>query len=93
MVQESELVDLILGLVTAVLIVASGFHRRPGRDQHLLLAGYSAILAAYVSTVAEGFVWTEIFNRVEHLCLAAAAVLFALAFRRLGAGRPRGDDL
>jgi len=82
MYQEGEIVNLVMGvaaLPALLLLLRRGWLPR----LPLLFAGLFAVLAAYVFTVAEGFVWNVGFNLLEHLALALAGVFFGLGTRRL----------
>lgn len=77
MYQESEIVDLLMVLFLLPVMRASlGSIHLEGR--RFFIAGYLAIIAAYVFTIVEGF-WIEgVFNALEHLSYTVAGVLFAL---------------
>lgn len=89
MFQESEVVNLLVGLGSAV-VVALLARRIPMPKGGLLYGGFGSLLLGYAFTVLEGFAWPEALNFAEHLCYAAAGVLF-LAFV-VGAAAPRAAD-
>lgn len=80
MIQESEIVTLILGL-----IAAPGAYRlhRAGALPRAAFAGVALLVCAYVFTVLEGFVFHDLFNALEHVALAGAGVGFAAGTLRL----------
>ncbi len=89
MFQESEVVNLLVGLGSA-MVVALIARRVPMPKGGLLYGGFGSLLLGYAFTVLEGFAWPEALNLAEHLCYAAAGVLF-LAFVA-GAAAPRAAD-
>ena len=83
MYQESEIVELLMVAFLTPIMAASV------RAIHLtgkrwFIAAYLVIVAGYASSVAEGFVWFDVFNTLEHACYATAGVLYAIAAVRLG---------
>ncbi len=89
MFQESEVVNLLVGLGSAV-VVALLARRIPMPRGGLLYGGFAFLLLGYAFTVLEGFVWPEALNLAEHLCYAASGVLF-LTFV-LAAAAPSAAD-
>jgi hypothetical protein len=82
MYQESEIVDLLMVVFLTPIMVASA------RAIHLagkrwFVAGYLALVSGYVFTVAEGYVWPDALNVMEHACYALAGILFATALGQL----------
>lgn len=75
--QESEIFVLLMAAVlTPLIIVALRSVRIAGRRWFLL--GYFAMMAAYVFTVAEGYLpLSEAFNLAEHLMYALSGIGFA----------------
>ena len=80
MVQESEGITLILGLIAAP--IALRLHRA-GALPGAAFTGLGFLLGAYVFTIVEGFVLPDLFNALEHLCLAASGIAFAVSTVRL----------
>ncbi len=77
MFQDSEIVTLLFMLATLpVLPAAIRGLDLPGLGW--FVAGYLSMGAGYVFTVAEGFVWPDAFNLVEHVAYACGG-LFVLA--------------
>ena len=89
MFQESEAVNLLVGLGSAI-VVALLARRVPMPKGGLLYGGFGFLLLGYAFTVLEGFAWPEALNLAEHLCYAVAGVLF-LAFV-VGAAAPSAAD-
>lgn len=87
MIQESEAITLILGLIAAPIAYRLF---RAGALAGGALVGVGFLLGAYVFTIAEGFVLPDLLNALEHLCLAAAGVSFAAGVARLGRGTEPG---
>lgn len=80
--QASEIVALVLSLTAAgVYWFVLRQDRRP-RLQFLYL-GALFMIGGCVFTVAEGFLWTDLLNSVEHGCYALSGVAFAAGCRRL----------
>jgi hypothetical protein len=83
--QPSEIATLILFLAFGpVIIVALRRTLHPVPSSCYIALG--AMFGAYVFTVAEGFIFPELLNLLEHACYAVAGVTFALMlleFRRV----------
>jgi len=78
MFQESEIVQLLLGLgMLPILWLARVPRRHPGFD--LLYAGVGVMLASWVLTVLEGLVFPVFFNELEHFCHALSGLLILVA--------------
>lgn len=94
MFQESEVVQLLLGLgLVPILGLARIPRRRPGF--RLLYAGVGVMLASWVLTVAEGLVLPVLVNQLEHLCHAVSGLLCLAAVRvwvRRGDAVGEGDS-
>jgi len=75
--QDSEVVTLVLGVITLAVLIAM---RRAGiLGYGRLIAGFGAMLCAYLFTVLEGFLWHDGFDLLEHASYAASAWIFARA--------------
>ena len=83
MIQDNELVNLLSGLAAILVLV---FIARKVEWGKLIFfyAAFGAMLCAYTTTILEGFFWGSFFNLIEHLSLALAGILFAIACWRLG---------
>lgn len=77
MVQANEIVMLLLGI--GVLFFTStnsqAIKRLPAWK--ILISGFYVLLAAWVLTVLEGFLWQGFLNYLEHICYAGSFVLLA----------------
>ncbi|ANA39701.1 MULTISPECIES: hypothetical protein [Geobacter] len=92
MFQESELFNLVLGVIS--LIFFAGFGTRRLSIPRSLLVAYGCLLLSYLFTVVEGFIAPDAFNLLEHLAGAAAGVMFAygcLHISRRSNGNAAGD--
>ena len=78
MLQVNELILLFTGLGALVFILLNRARLRKIPVLTRLLYGFYFLLAAWVFTVAEGFIWPETLNLLEHICyLASAALILA----------------
>ena len=76
MFEESEIINLILGLVSLVIVYYElGKRRIP--DFQLFFAGFILVILARIFTVVEGLFWTETFNILEHISYAVSGLIFA----------------
>jgi hypothetical protein len=74
--QENEIINLISGLVSLLLILS--LSRTKGLPRfRFFYAGFFIILLAYTVTIIEGFVFHDFFDLLEHLSYAISGVLFA----------------
>ena len=87
MIHENEVVMLLLGLGVLVFILAnrSRLRRLPRWD--ILSLGFYVVLAGWVLTVAEGFVFASFFNYLEHISYACGAVLLVVWCRKISGSR------
>lgn len=86
MFEESEVINLILGLVSLVIVFYE-IRKRMIPDFHLFFAGFVLIVMARIFTVAEGLFLEDILNILEHICYALSALLFAAGCISLSANR------
>lgn len=91
MVQISEVLSLIfnsLGLIVVIALYRAG---TIPRHPHLF-AGFVCVWTGNVCTVAEGFIFYDLLNVMEHLFFVSAALLFCAGllrhFRKPGDGLP-----
>jgi hypothetical protein len=90
--QASEAATLVIGLIASVLLLQE-LRQRPWRGFRRHLVGSGLILAAGVFTIAEGYVWPQPLNFVEHLCLMLAGFAFLGAVSRVERrGNHQGQD-
>jgi len=82
MFELSELISLTLFLVgLPIVLVLTRSMVLPGR--YLFSAGYMVLLVARIATVAEGIMWYQQNNLLEHTCYALACGFFLLACVRM----------
>jgi len=86
MFEESEIINLILGLVS-LIIVYYETRKRVIPNFQLFLAGFLFIAMARIFTVVEGLFLGDILNILEHLCYASSAFLFAAGCISLNSNR------
>jgi hypothetical protein len=74
--QENEIINLISGLVSLLLIFS--ISRTKGLPRfRFFYAGFFTILLAYALTIIEGFAFHDLFDLLEHVSYALSGVLFA----------------
>jgi hypothetical protein len=78
MILENEVIQLIIGLGGLVFILINRQRLKRPRVMALLVAGFNFLLAAWVFTVLEGFIWPRLLNLLEHLSYFASSVLVLL---------------
>lgn len=76
MYSETEVVNLLLGISIIPILLATRASV-PSRHTRWFVVAYVFMLVSYVSTVAEGYLFPEAFNLIEHGALAVAGCLFA----------------
>ena len=82
MFHVNEVINLILALISILMIVF--IFKKMGLPRlRLLYIGFIFILCGYLFTVIEGVIWLEFFNLLEHLCYAAAGILFFAGCRTI----------
>jgi hypothetical protein len=81
-VQESEIINLVMGL-SSVLIFVFIFRKMETPRLQVIYTGFFFIIAGYIFTVVEGIFWHKLFNILEHLSYALAGLSFAVGLRRL----------
>jgi len=81
MFQESELINLVLALISVSFLV--GFRTAKLPFPPFFLAAYGCLMASYLATVVEGVVLKSVFNFIEHLGVALSGILFAVGILRL----------
>lgn len=90
MVQENEIVTLVLAFA---VVLFAGLRRRELDDLPrvgILRLAFLAFLASWVATVAEGFVWPEALNVVEHAAFSVGTVLLSWWLIGTGGQTPEG---
>ena len=83
MVQQNEVIVLVVatGVLLVLWVNREGMRRIPAA--RLLTGAYVMFFFAWGLTVLEGFFWPELLNLLEHIAIAAGAVLFACWCGRL----------
>ncbi len=78
MFQESEIINLIFGVVA--LSVFIGMYKKTWLPRRkLILAGFLFMLSASLFTVLEGIFWLDAFDLLEHISYGLAGVCFGAA--------------
>ncbi len=77
-IQLNELASLLFGVVCAAIILYILFREKLPQFG-LFFLGFTFLLSANFFTVIEGFLWTTLFNFLEHLSYLLAGVSFAAA--------------
>ena len=76
MFEESEIINLILGLVSLVIVIIETQKRMiPGF--RLFFAGFLCVMFARLFTVIEGMFLGDLLNILEHTCYVLSSFLFA----------------
>jgi hypothetical protein len=86
MFEESEIINLILGLASLVIVYYET-RKRVMPNFHLFFAGFIFVVLARVFTVVEVIFLEDIVNILEHICYAISALLFAAGCISLSAKR------
>lgn len=81
MFQANELVNLLLAVLLVPLTIV-GVLRIGGRRHPAIMVGYVLVVSACVLTVAEGLIWADALDLLEHFALASAGVAYAIGFYR-----------
>ncbi len=74
--QSNEIVTLILGICMVLFFFANRRQIRTFPQPVLYLASYATLVVAWLFTVAEGFVWPESLNYLEHVFYMLSSLLF-----------------
>jgi len=78
MIHENEIVMLFIGGGVVILILKYRLPLKRLPASNLLLAGFFTLLAGWVLTVLEEFVWNSFLNYLEHLSYAVSSLLVLL---------------
>jgi len=76
--EPSEIVNLVLLLTLAPMVLVAVRRSLPSMPASVLVA-VGAMVSAYVFTILEGFMFTDLFNLIEHASLAVAGIAFFVA--------------
>lgn len=86
MLNENEVIMLILGISIFFLIYIYRIKIKRICCRRILLAGFYALLAAWLCTNAEELFWNSILNIMEHLFYTASSILVAFWCWRTSSG-------
>jgi hypothetical protein len=78
MVQENEIVMLLLGIGVLIFMLGNRQKIKLIPESNVLIASFYTLIAGWVFTVVEEFIWQESFNILEHFCYAGSSVLMAV---------------
>lgn len=81
-IHENEIIMSVAGLGLLIFILLRHHPFKTIPSSKLLLAGFCVIVAGWVLRVAEGFIWANLLNYLEHTCYAVSSILVALWCRR-----------
>ncbi len=82
MFQESEIINLVVGLI-AVLMFWYIFNKRELPKLRFIYVGFFFVLCGYLFTVIEGVFWNQFFNLLEHLCYTLSGISFLVGCRAI----------
>lgn len=82
MFEESEIINLVLGMVSFVIVVYE-IRKREIPGFRLFFAGFACVVLARLFTVVEGIFLGGLLNTLEHLCYVLSGVLFAAGCKLL----------
>ncbi len=82
MVQESELINLVLGFISIVLILSVFWKHTVSTLRYFYIA-FFLIISAYIATVVEGLIWPRFFDILEHALFAFSGIAFVIGCRLL----------
>jgi putative Mn2+ efflux pump MntP len=82
MVQESELINLVLGIISIVLILSVFWKHNLSTLRPFYIA-FFFIFSAYIATVIEGLLWPRFFNILEHALFTSSSIAFVIGCRSL----------
>jgi hypothetical protein len=89
MLQESEVIQLLLGIGTLIFIMINRRRLAEVPDYRLLRISFYAVFLAWTTTVLEGFVFPDLLNLQEHAFYAVGTLgVSAWMFRRIREGAP-----
>ena len=78
MVQEYEIVALMLGLITLIVIILNRQRLRQIPAEKILIGAFSLFLASWIFTNLEGIFWRDAFNLLEHVSQTFAGLLITV---------------
>lgn len=81
MYQDSEVACLVMCVIAAGLI--GRFSNKEIPQFRYFYWGFLCLGSSFLATVAEGFLWPDLFNSIEHLSAAVSGWLFVIACHKL----------
>jgi len=78
MILGNEVMVLLLGAAVLVFIVKSRYPLKRLPASMIIVAAFYVLLAGWILTVAEGFLWKGPLNLLEHICYAANSLLLCV---------------
>ena len=83
MIYENEVIMCILSLGVLTFMLAHHGQLKRVPAYGYLLTGFCVLVAAWLLTILEHFLWTSVLNFLEHFCYAFSSVVVALWCRRV----------
>jgi hypothetical protein len=78
MIQENEIIMLLLGIGVLIFILGNRLQLQRLPVSKILIAGFHMLLAGWILTILEGFLWKDLLNFIEHTCYATSSILIAV---------------
>lgn len=78
MLEERELITALLGLSALVFLLVNRRKCRRGVGMRWLVWALGLAVAGWWLSVAEGYVWRDALNLLEHACYALGSVALAV---------------
>jgi len=92
MFHENEIVMLLLGVGVLIFILGNRFKLKRLPSSNFLICGFYLLLAGWIATVLEGFLWSVFFNYFEHICYAGSSLLMLVWFLRVFKSKKEAND-
>lgn len=78
MFQSNEIITLLLGVGVLLFIAINHRMLRRMPRSGVLLSGFTLYVVGWFCTVAEGVIWLDTFNAIEHVCYALGGVMIVV---------------
>jgi cell shape-determining protein MreD len=78
MIQQNEIIMLLLGMGCMIFILVNKQKVKRIPAARTLIAGFCVLLAGYLLTIAEGFLWNDFLNVLEHVCYTTSSIIMAV---------------
>lgn len=75
--RPNEIAMLLLGIGVWIFTMSNRADLKRLPSFGILMAVFHLLLATWIATVLEGFIWNGFFNLIEHVGLAASSILTA----------------